>query len=199
MYGAHGQVEPAQQPLGQIERAVLEDLDLRRLEQEGMALQLVIQTFDLVELLAQAPRAEATRCLCPVGDGHVLVASLKCGHSQPAQPSLIAGGAVDAQVPAEIALLDQVRQSPLYCRLDLSPVLPQLRLDVRQPDECEHLALAAPAEALVVAEHAIFVELQPGALCEPANRDAVRLRAGEVAECRAVTFLPDHAQVDLQT
>ena len=39
------------------------------------------------------------------------------------QPSLIAGRAVDAQVPAEIALLEQVRQSPLYRGLDLSPVL----------------------------------------------------------------------------
>jgi len=64
-----GQVEATQQPFGQVKRAVLEDLDLRRLQQERVAPKLVVETFDLVELLAQTLPAKAVGTCGPVGDG----------------------------------------------------------------------------------------------------------------------------------
>jgi hypothetical protein len=71
----YGQVEAAQQPLGQVERAVLEDLDLRCPQKHRLAVEFVVQTFDLLELLAQVPRARTIPARCSVGDREILVAS----------------------------------------------------------------------------------------------------------------------------
>ena len=54
------------------------------------------------------------------------------------------------------------------------------------------------SQPLIVAEHAVLVELEPGALRQPAYGNAVRNRAGEVAERRTVAILGDDAEVDLQ-
>jgi hypothetical protein len=56
------------------------------------------------------------------------------------EPLLITGGAVHAEIPGNILLLHQPRQQLLERRLNLAAILTQLGLDVRQPDEREHLS-----------------------------------------------------------
>jgi hypothetical protein len=76
VHRAHDQVQAPEQPFGQVQRAVLKDLDFGRLEQQGVSLQLVVQTLDFVELLGQTLATGTVRTWRPVGNGQVLVATV---------------------------------------------------------------------------------------------------------------------------
>ncbi len=82
-------------------------------------------------------------------------------------------------------------------RLDLAAVFAQLRRYVRQADRAVHRFLAVAGDALHAAEHAVLVDLEAELLRDAADRDVVRLGAGEIVQRCAVTFLGHHAQVDL--
>ena len=109
----------------------------------------------------------------------------------------VGGLGVRMQVALEVGQFHQLRQSSGACRLDLAAVFAQLRRNVGQADGAVHRFLAVPGDALRAAEHAVLVDLQAELLRDAADRDVVRLGAGEVVQCRAVAFLRHDAQVDL--
>ena len=103
------------------------------------------------------------------------------------------------EVAAEVAAGDQPRQPPRLGRLDLAPVLAQLR---RDPHEAERLVdplfgLAGDGEAGGDVEQAVLVQLAAAGDGAVAQRDVVGLRSGEVLERRATALAGDQAEVGL--
>src|SRR5215475_9384565 len=89
--------------------------------------------------------------------------------------------------------------SALARRLDLAGVLAQFRRDPRQVHRAKDRLLGLPGHPLLAQEHAVLVELQAARLRELADRDVVRLRAGEVVERRAEALRGNDPDVDLQS
>ena len=201
MYRANHQIQPLQDRIRQVEFAVVEDVDLDPLQDCDARLALV-EAVDLVDLLGQAHRIEAAR--------HRQAARM-LGHRNVLQPAgqrrlghrlqrvvTIAVARVQVQVAAQVASLNQPRQTLRARRFDFAAVFAQLGLDVRQPHGAVDRFLGVAGDALAALEHAVLVDLQAAFLREAPQCDVVRLRAGEVSERGAEAFRLDDAQVDLQ-
>ena len=116
---------------------------------------------------------------------------------------------VRVEVAAEVRSRDQGRQAALVAGLDLAPVLAQLGLDVRQPEEAVRaglvlerpelggVALEWPA-VLVDPEIALLAQRPAAITGDPAEPDVVVRGPGEVDEVRpGLAGRHDH-QVDLR-
>jgi len=135
-----------------------------------------------------------------IGDGQVLQPKRLGRQCHVAQAVVaVAGLGVRMQVAIEVGQFHELGQSSGVRRLDLAAVFAQLRRYVRQADSAIYRFLAVTGDALRAAEHAVLVDLQTELLRDAADRDVVRLGAGEVVQCRTITFLRHHAQVDLHS
>jgi len=133
-----------------------------------------------------------------IGDGQVLQPKRLGRQCHVAQAVVaVAGLGVRMQVAIEVGQFHELGQSSGVRRLDLAAVFAQLRRYVRQADSAIYRFLAVTGDALRAAEHAVLVDLQTELLRDAADRDVVRLGAGEVVQCSAITFLRHHAQVYL--
>ena len=108
---------------------------------------------------------------------------------------------VGVQVAPEVLELQDLGQLAGQRGLDLTAILPERRLDVRQPEALVDLRLGLGGEEVsrLRVEQPVLVELQPGADRHLADPDVVRLRAGEVDHRGAPHLLGNDAEVDLQS
>ncbi len=194
------QIEPRQHLIRQVEVAVFEDVHLDALEQRD-AVQLGVESVDLVALFRQLLRIEAVRdgeAARVFGDREILQ-SQRLGRQRHVAQAVVAvaGPGVRMQVALQVGQFDQLGQASGARRLDLAAVFAQFGRNVGQADRAVHRFLAVPGDALCAAEHAVFVDLQAELLRDAADRDVVRLGAGEVVQRRAVALLRHDAQVDL--
>ena len=109
---------------------------------------------------------------------------------------------VHVQIAAQVGAIDEAGQLRGRAAASISPrILAQLR---RNPGEAERLVdrlpRVSPATALVVvdAEQPVFVQLEAEADRAIAQRDVVRLRAGEVLQRGAAALGGDQPQVGLE-
>lgn len=97
-----------------------------------------------------------------------------------------------------VLALDQRRQRAGARRVDLAAALAQFGWRPVKADRLVDGGLRRARDPFVAAEHAVFVDLQAAGLRDPAQRDVVRLRSGEIDERRAERVGVDDTQVDLQ-
>ncbi len=196
----HHQIQVREHAVGQIERAVGEDIHLDAFEHPDSG-QFGVEPIDFVDLQFQAPRIEAVRQAQParmLGDRQVAQAARAGGKRHVPHAAVpIARLGMHVQIPAQIIELDQPRQLACARRLDFAAILAQFRRDVRQPDCGVHRFLRLPGDALVAAEHAVFIDFQPALLPQFAHRDIVGFRPGEIMQCRAVALLGHDAHIHL--
>jgi hypothetical protein len=145
----HDPVELGEQLLGQVERAVRQDvhLDPRQEPQAVLLLQRGVQLADARHLRAQPLGVQAQRARAGVvGDGEVAQAQPLRLLDQLGQGRARVGRVlgVHVEVAAQVALLDQLRQPALLGGLELARPLAQLRRDPRQPHGAEDLLLGRP-------------------------------------------------------
>ncbi len=198
---ADREVEPLQDRIGQIERAVVEDVDLARLE-DADAAKAVVEGVDFVDLAGQPIRVQAAGhggALRVVGDGEVVVAPLLGGQRHfPDREFAVGGGGVGVKVALDPRQGDELGERALGGGLDLALVLAQLGRDPRQAELVVDLLLGAAGDPLVPLEETIFVEL-PTAFHGPFTQaDIVGLGAGEVVERGAIARPRHHPQIDLR-
>jgi hypothetical protein len=67
----------------------------------------------------------------------------------------------------------------------------------RQSDRGIDRLLGLAGDAALAAKDAVLVDLEPAAQPEPADRDVVGFRSGEIVQRRAEAFRRNDAQVDL--
>ncbi len=195
---AHGKVELLQNAVGQVQAAVLQDVDLAGLEHHD-AVQTLVDPVDLGDLCGQALGVQTVGhrdVLGVIGDGEVLVAARprRLGHGADGVVA-VAGPGMAVQVATDIAQLHQSRQRSLLGGFHLAAILPELGRDPRQPHGVEHLLLGAPGDPGVTPEHAVLVDLQPALHPQGAHRDVVFLGAGEVVQRRAVAHRRHHPEI----
>ncbi len=134
-----------------------------------------------------------------VGDRNVFVPLVRRGPNHRGQVvAAVARSRVHLEVAAQVPEFHEVGELPLPGRFDLAAIFAQLRRDPGQADRLGHLALGAPADALLPLEHAVLVDLEAALQRHPPDGDVVGLRAGEVVERRPEALLRHDAHVNLK-
>jgi len=201
VHRAHHQVEPRQHCIRQVEAAVFEDVHLDALEQRD-AVQFCVKAVDLVALARQLQRVESVRdgeAARMFGDGQVFQPQRLGRQRHVAQAVVAVGGfGVRMQVASEVGQFHQFWQSPGARRFDFAAIFAQLWRYVRQADGAIHRLLAVAGDATAVPEYAVLVDLEVALLRQPADRDIMRLAAGEIDQGRPITFRRNDPDVDLE-
>ncbi len=91
----------------------------------------------------------------------------------------------------------QLRQPAFLGGLDLSAILPELRLDIGQPDGGKDFLLGAPAYPFIVSENPILVDLEAPRLPKLPNMDVVVFRTGEIVQRSAIALGGNDANIRL--
>ena len=136
-----------------------------------------------------------------VGDGDVFVAEFAAGFAHFLDGIFaVGGGGVHLQVAANVRELDEVGKLAFFGGFDFAASFAEFRLDIGELElgvnfffgfAGDHFAAFQRGEGVLVERPAHIV----GAA---AQRDVVRLGAGEIHECGAEIFLAQQAQIDLQ-
>ena len=100
--------------------------------------------------------------------------------------------------PRMSATRHQLRQLVRLGERDLAAILAQLRRDEGKPELLVDLLLGGAGDPPLAGKQAVFVELPVALVGEAAQRDVVRLGAGEIQQRRAIALLRHGADIDLQ-
>src|SRR5579875_255065 len=150
--------------LGQVQPAVLQDVQLHPLEQ-GDPVDLAGQLVDGLPVLAQAFSVKPSGhrdALGMVGEGDVGVAAfLRALHHLLQGGPAIGGSGVHVQIAAQVVQLQQLGKPALRGQLEYAAGLTQLGRDPRQADRLVDLFLGAACDASLAAEDPVFVDSQP--------------------------------------
>ena len=116
--------------VGEIERAVAEDVDFDAGKDTNLPVQLSVDLADALHVLQGAGVVEAVghgQIFGVVGDGDVVVAAGDAGLGHFADGVFAVGGVrVHVHVAANVLLLDEAGQAMLFGRLDFAVVFAQL-------------------------------------------------------------------------
>src|SRR5690606_10006060 len=108
-------------------------------------------------------------------DGEIFVAARFCSFHHLRQAVLaVRCVGMAMQVATDVAQRYQLGQAAGLCGFDFATVLPELRLDVWQPDGGKYLLLRAPTDPLFTPENAILVDLEAPSDSELPDVDVVR-------------------------
>src|ERR1039457_4233588 len=203
VHAADHQVERGQRVVGQIHRAVLEDVALDATEDADAQADAV----DLAHAAGKLHHALFIQAvghgkgLGVVGDGDVFVAALarRLGHFFQRGAAISLGG-VHVQVAADVAQFHQLGKASLLRGFDFAGVLAQFGRDPRQAQRLvdAFLGLAGHAGIARHAEQAVLAQLQPHLHGARANGDVVVLAAREVLHGGAEVLRQQRAHVHLQ-
>ena len=198
------EVERGEAVVGEVERAVRLDVALDAGEQPD-AEPLGVDRANARGVLERAALVEAVghrQRLAVIGDGDVLAAPPSRAASAIVRTSSLPSVSVLCMWRSPRRSARSIRRGSVRARggVDLAAHLAQLR---RHPVEAERrvdvfLALAGDAHVVGDPEQAVLVQLEAEADRAVAQRDVVRLRAGEVLQRGAAAVGGDEAQVGLE-
>src|SRR5690606_25311133 len=109
----------------------------------------------------------------------------------------VRGLGMGVQIATQVGKFHQNRQAVRARRVDLAPVLAQLRRDIRQLHRGKYLFFGFTADPLIAAEDAVLVDLEAAPLPQAPDGDVVRLVAREVVQRRTEARLRYRAQIHL--
>jgi hypothetical protein len=183
----HGVVELGQNLVGEVERAVFEDVHLAT-GKEMRAFELGIQLADLGDLRQQTLFIEAVGLegrFAVIGDAEVLQAEVVgCLRHLAKGGAAIAGGGVVVKGAAQVFQLDEPRKAAMLGGVDLAGVFAKLRLDEVEAEGAVKITLVVNLwcfRAFLHEGEAVLVQRQ--ALLERPATDGhvVLLAAGEIS------------------
>ena len=155
-----------------------------------------------MDLAREARRIETMRHGDPtavIGQGDVFVAPRLRRFCHPGDGDRAVGPVrVHVKVASHIRKSYKFGQFAGLRRCDFAAVLAQLRRDVSEPELLVDVFLGSAGDPPLAGEQAVFVQLPAAVIGEPAQRDVVGFRAGEIKKRRAIAFLRHSADIDLQ-
>ena len=201
----HHVIELGEDGVGEIERAVLEDIALGAAE-EPESVEVLVQRSDFGDLLFQTGGVEAVGLdggFAVVGNAEVFQAQFLRGSGHLGQRTApVAGAGVVVERAFELLEFDQVRQLIPGRRLELAAVLAQFRLDIIETKQIIDPSLVVDLGNFrcvrLDRRESVFVERPPAVLGQPAQHDVVLLAPGEIHEGERILLVGDNPEVGLQ-
>lgn len=201
VHRGHHHVELGQGRIGQVEPAVLEDVDLDALE-DRRAGRFFVQPVDFPDLARHPARVEAMGhgdAPAMVGERDILVTELvrRLDHGLDGRGAVGPVG-MDMKIAAQVRQGHEVGQLVGLGQRDLAAVLAQLRRDEGESQLLVDLFLGGAGNPPLPGEQAVFVEFPAAVERQAAQRDVVGLRSGEIEQRGTIALLRHGAQIDLE-
>ncbi len=205
VYRGHHEVQASEHVVGEIERAVLEDINLTAGEHAHAILLRSVELSDIFELLREADFVEAAGLEARfrvVGDAEVFPA-VGFGRSGHLVERVVAirFRRVIVEDAAEVGELDEFRQLTRFGSVDLAIALAEFGRNPRQAKRAENLCLALSARRdrlLVDRLEAPLTHAEAAPERAVAHSDIMLLGAREVMERKIELFRRDDTKIGLQ-